>query len=149
MLRSGITLIASAVLLAGCMSETSTIREATAPEASSLVARRAAAVEPVTPVSPDDESFVYPFPDRNNPFSRPPLPQSANNSHGKAKTPIVQIRGFVDVVRLRAVLVDDKGRAFRLGVGDSKYNIEVVRIDPPQVELLRDGELMTLELSKP
>ena len=85
----------------------------------------------------DPSSFQPPYPQRENPFERPDFnkmtpAKRASEASGRK----IALRGFIDVGGLKAVLEVD-GQSAILSAGQSRGDLHVVEISPPNVVLQR------------
>ena len=94
-----------------------------------------------------DHEYEPPFGERVNLFlpaeRESPVARKTDRSGG----PTIQLKGFAQVERLRAILSLD-GRVITLAEGEEKEGIRAVSIQPPQVQLQKGRQRWTLTLSK-
>ncbi len=95
----------------------------------------------------DGHEFEPPFGERTNLFL--PIERRVTSSRNKARSvgPTIQLKGFARVDSLCAILALD-GRILTLSEGEEKEGIRAIRVQPPHVQLQKDGRRWTLTLSK-
>jgi hypothetical protein len=93
--------------------------------------------------------FVPPYPERTDLFAPPKRPnlEAVVRENGQSSASLV-LKGFVNVDGPRAILLIDRNLA-TLAVGDEKFGVQVVSIEPPQITLQRGRERWTESLLLP
>jgi hypothetical protein len=96
-----------------------------------------AVTEPIAPAppTPDPQAYEPPFPDRTDLFVPPKRVGGAPTDRGPAETS-VELLGFVRVDLIKAVL-SINGEVAPMAAGESRYGVDVISINPPNVLLQR------------
>jgi hypothetical protein len=90
---------------------------------------------PAEPDAPLADDYTPPFPDRVDLFVAPKR-QGGGPTAGSGSLGAVQLNGFVNVDRPRAVLTID-GQMANVAEGETQSGVEVISIQPPKVILQR------------
>ena len=83
------------------------------------------------------KKFEAPYPERSQLFQSPNARRSsAAQRNAPSNAPQVQLKGFVNLDGIRAILVFN-GETNTLAAGDESAGVEVISIEPPRVTLQR------------
>ena len=93
------------------------------------------APEPARIEKPSVATYEPPFPDRVDLFVAPKREGGAAATPGTTDT-AVELMGFVRVADLKAV-VSINGEVAPMGVGESRFGVEIISISPPNIVLQR------------
>jgi hypothetical protein len=84
----------------------------------------------------DTKPWKPPNPDREEIFEKPDPKKMIERHKTSVAAPVIELRGFVKVGQLRAVLVIN-GEPTSVAAGDRRGDLEIIAVKPPKVTLRR------------